>query len=594
MYESEYRPERNERTVGQQNGAKQTGSNDLSTLLGASMAGLGGTTSNKKKDARDKHKLHSVPSFLSWLSNFRSSCSKIPRSTKDKSILPWDDRTKTYIFGANKFDTQGKLTTDQIAREVGTLASTHKESWDPTRQYKCIFLAVLGWVFAVITATVLVLTFYTLDDLGVPHIWVVLAFAGIGLVFAGLMLVCGKLLADKITYRKLVALVRKLDAVESRYLRNCDVGIRAGNHAAWIEIGNLRDVVDHHKHLSKSDQTEISSTRQEIDASKSLLGGEMREVIRNLDVMLKENLASNTLNRSHLEAGAFELSLPLPAPQTVESRFQMPFLGSSGAQMPIPLLSNDGSNPQNQNFNQPPVLLAGGAQTSAAFVDALGIRNNHYMDTNSTSLAQMYQGLDSSKPPPNGAPMITMSKNHLAVAMNGNSGNNNAATAEDIMRVQMTAQSSGVDPRMMTPKQLAFFEKLSRHNASKVRGHRVFDDHIPLVKYESIKPESVEMFDPQQTVNLLVNANLADTQQKPNEKTASPVGQASYSSPPSELFRSNTLATRMSAQDPHLMSKKTTFKEGEHQRQGHPELPEEKERRFTFSNEGEAKWKEPA
>lgn len=588
MKDTHYQTEmgrQSDRRDGVGNSTNSTAFPGFTSMLGQpSTAGSASQTSptpkhkEKEKEKPVKfQKVYSTPTILSLFSNFRSGCVSIPPRTKDKSVLPWDDRSKTFVYGANSFDTQGKLTTDQIAREVSALAQIDKESWDPLRLYRCVVLLFVLWAIGVVTAAVLVAILVGPNELGLPGIWVIFAVAGIALLFGMLMVACAKQHADKLTYLKMVALVRKLDLVESRYLRNGDIGIRAGKHAAWIEIGNSRDLHDHHKFLSPQDRIESNTSGQLAETGKNNAGGDLKEVVRSLEVMLKENIASNSLNhRSQLDGSQFLPSQPLPI-ASMGPELQLPILGASPNQ--LPLLQ---SNPQYPSQGIP-LLFPGTNNNSAAVVEALGVRRP-IEDAEQQSIARLYQGLDSSKPAPFGAPTIQMNQMHHGLANDPDLGHHKQATHEDLMRIQMTAQSAGVDPRAMTPKQLAFLEKLSRRTANQSRGQRFIEDQAPLVKYESIKPDAVEMFDPQKSINLLLNANISDISITVNDKPTTTA--QNYSSPPSELFRSNTIATRVSAPEPSLWSQKPSLREQERRYQAPSlELDNEADRRFTFSNE---------
>ena len=77
------------------------------------------------------------------------------------------------------------------------------------------------------------------------------------------------------------------------------------------------------------------------------------------------------------------------------------------------------------------------------------------------------------------------------------------ATAEDVERLR---QSMDENTKKLTPKQMAFWERLSAVAKDSHKGKPLADQNMNqvLVKYESVAPEQIVVFDPAKSINLMV------------------------------------------------------------------------------------------
>ena len=175
------------------------------------------------------------PPNFAFFTNFNSSCNKLPASDRDKSIIPWDHSWKDYLYDLCKFDTSGKLTVEQLRREVRQLR-VHR-SWNPLTVYRVVMICAFIVTLIVIMSIAVMLS---IRDNTYRLVWWAVVIAGLEVIlFAVIMVMAAKIFADRLAYNKGKKLDKKLRDCQARFLVDTKYGLRAGLNGAWIEVGNI-------------------------------------------------------------------------------------------------------------------------------------------------------------------------------------------------------------------------------------------------------------------------------------------------------------------------------------------------------------------
>ena len=189
----------------------------------------------KKQSVRiDKNDHRPLPPSFAFFTNFNESCLKIPKTDRDRSIIPWKHSIKDYLYSANDFNSSGKITTEQLKREV--LPLKKRGSWNPLVIYRMVMIAVLLWIVIVLSISTL-LTVYDFGNSKIHVWWVYLVAAFIGICFGVILVICAKKHADRLSYDKGFELNQLLKTSETKFLQGTEFGLCAGPNGAWIELG---------------------------------------------------------------------------------------------------------------------------------------------------------------------------------------------------------------------------------------------------------------------------------------------------------------------------------------------------------------------
>lgn len=231
------------------------------------------TSSKKKENTSNIKKIDkSIPPSFAFFTNFNESCLKIPVSDRDRSIIPWNHGIHDYVYGANQFNTGGKLTTEQLKRDVTPLK--YLSSWNPLVVYRAVMIAVLFWIILTLSFTAYLIS-YDIQNYAV-HVWWVFAIAGlISICFGVIMIICAKKHADRLSFDKGSALAKALKNCEEKFLGGTDFGLCAGSNGAWIEIG-LKKALS--KLILRGNFYRGPESSQ--DQSKEKLMGDIKDIVR--------------------------------------------------------------------------------------------------------------------------------------------------------------------------------------------------------------------------------------------------------------------------------------------------------------------------
>lgn|SRR3990167_8861644 len=168
--------------------------------------------------------------------NFQTACNKAPNAnTRDRSIIYWDHNNENFVYGEQEYDFQGRLTKREINGAVSSLSGD--PSWNPTKNYETCIIGYGAWVAAVIIVVVVIVAGYTTETGTKDFTWVVYAAGAIAIIFGGILAICCREMANRMSWRKRLLMFGVLDKLEQTNLAGTDMGIRSGKEAAWIEYG---------------------------------------------------------------------------------------------------------------------------------------------------------------------------------------------------------------------------------------------------------------------------------------------------------------------------------------------------------------------
>lgn len=194
-----------------------------------------------------------IPPKLAFFTKFKGACSQTPKSSRDRSIIAWNHSCESFNFVQNKYQTLGKLTNQQLMREVENLKS--EPGWDPVKNYSKALLGFIVWLLLIIVVAPLLISYDDAWGINIGSAWPVIGGSCICIVFAFIFNICALLEANRLSSEKVTRLVRKLDQVENKYLKGTDIGLRCGKEGSWIEIGNT-------KHLCTPSSVNLSKLLQ--------------------------------------------------------------------------------------------------------------------------------------------------------------------------------------------------------------------------------------------------------------------------------------------------------------------------------------------
>lgn len=175
---------------------------------------------------------------MAYFTKFKEDCQRRPASTRERIIIPWHQGRLNYVVDIKEFDTGGKLTPDQLLREVGMLKKC--TSWNPVVVYMSAYMGVAVWMLLSIAIPIAAYYGYSAGK-HPAYLWPFYVLASlISILFGCVILICSKKHADMLAHTKGVKLSQKLRSVELKYLKGSEMGLRAGRSGAWIEFGHPR------------------------------------------------------------------------------------------------------------------------------------------------------------------------------------------------------------------------------------------------------------------------------------------------------------------------------------------------------------------
>lgn len=123
-------------------------------------------------------------------------------------------------------------------------------SWNPVGGYQMCFcrlfiLQLVGliiWIIGCIVVTLALLLIFPNDGGIKGYEWAPIVGCVIAILFGIFLLLCCKINADKLSWRKRLLMYSALEDLEQVNLRDTALGIRPGKEGAWIELGNKASI----------------------------------------------------------------------------------------------------------------------------------------------------------------------------------------------------------------------------------------------------------------------------------------------------------------------------------------------------------------
>lgn len=179
---------------------------------------------------------------LAFTTEFSKACKNAPKSnTRDRNIIHWDHDHENFVYGEQEYDFKGRLTKKDINAAVSSLSGD--ASWNPTKQCENCVLGYFMWIAIVVTVVIIIVAGYSTETGTQNFTWVVYAAGGIAIVFGGILALCCREMANRLSWRKRLLMFGVLDRLEQTNLSGTDMGIRSGKEGAWIEYG-LKNSLD--------------------------------------------------------------------------------------------------------------------------------------------------------------------------------------------------------------------------------------------------------------------------------------------------------------------------------------------------------------
>lgn len=173
---------------------------------------------------------------MAFTTEFLKACQNAPKAnTRDRSIIYWDHAHENFVYGEQEYDFKGKLTKKDINAAVSSLSGD--PSWNPTKQCETCVIGFMAWIAVVIIVVIIIVAGYTTETGTKDFTWVVYAAGGIAIMFGGVLALCCREMANRLSWRKRLLMFGALDKLEQTNLAGTDMGIRSGKEGAWIEYG---------------------------------------------------------------------------------------------------------------------------------------------------------------------------------------------------------------------------------------------------------------------------------------------------------------------------------------------------------------------
>jgi len=133
---------------------------------------------------------------------------------------------------------------------------------------------------------------FTSIGFGSEFWWYYALAAFIAIVFGLILTVCSRSHSNRLSFEKGLELAKRLEKVESKFLKGTDMGVRAGPEGAWIEVG-------FEKHLNtfywKFIERKIDGEKIEVRKDELNLEKTTREVVTDIKGFISMNIASEVL-----------------------------------------------------------------------------------------------------------------------------------------------------------------------------------------------------------------------------------------------------------------------------------------------------------
>lgn len=173
---------------------------------------------------------------MAFTTEFLKACQNAPKAnTRDRSIIYWDHGHENFVYGEQEYDFKGKLTKKDINAAVSSLSGD--PSWNPTKQCETCVIGYMAWIAVVILVVIIIVSAYSTETGTKDFTWVIYAAGGIAIIFGGVLALCCREMANRLSWRKRLLMFGALDRLEQTNLAGTDMGIRSGKEGAWIEYG---------------------------------------------------------------------------------------------------------------------------------------------------------------------------------------------------------------------------------------------------------------------------------------------------------------------------------------------------------------------
>jgi hypothetical protein len=205
------------------------------------------TSEQEKSDNRSR-----VVPKLAYCTSFAASCLKIPESSKQRIIIPWDHNTKSYTTEklSPELIRASPISLPQMQLQIASEIQ-NESSYNPVSLHQKVNVVLLFILLPLLVVSLgaTICLYFFMPSLGISTVMLV-CVAGAVLVLLLVLKVLyfvSVVRSNSLANRKGQMLNDHLVELEHKKLRGTGWGIRAGKDGAWIQIGKEESLTNFYK-----------------------------------------------------------------------------------------------------------------------------------------------------------------------------------------------------------------------------------------------------------------------------------------------------------------------------------------------------------